>query len=123
MISCPTFLLSCYFFIVPLADTTPPVIRFCPVSILTLNVPPGVIYRTATWTEPTATDNSGVTPTVMQSHHPGDTFLVGTTEVTYRFSDMAGNSALCRFTVAVGRLREIEFETCFFVNIIKLSKT
>ena len=55
------------------------------------------------WTEPTATDNSGMTPTVTQSHQPGDSFPVGTTQVTYSFTDMAGNQATCTFSVIIGK--------------------
>ena len=59
------------------------------------------------WTEPTATDNSGMTPTVTQSHQPGDSFLVGTTQVTYTFTDIAGNEAMCSFTVTIGNLHSL----------------
>ena len=90
--------------LVPLEDTVPPVIRDCPVSTLTVNVPTGVPSRPVTWTEPTATDNSGETPTVTQSHQPGDIFPVGTTDVSYTFSDMSGNDAICSFSVVVGKL-------------------
>ena len=55
------------------------------------------------WTEPTATDNSGMVPTVTQSHQPGDSFNVGTTTVTYTFTDLAGNQAQCSFTIIVGK--------------------
>ena len=56
----------------------------------------------ATWVEPTATDNSGVPPTVTQTHRPGDSFPVGMTQVTYTFTDMAGNEAICVFSVTIG---------------------
>ena len=65
----------------------------------TVTVPLGMPSQSVTWSEPTATDDSGVPPTVMQSHRPGDSFPVGTTEVTYRFTDQAGNVAMCVFTV------------------------
>ena len=55
------------------------------------------------WTEATATDNSGMTPTVTQSHQPGDSFSIGTTQVTYTFTDMAGNQAVCTFSVTIGK--------------------
>ena len=58
--------------------------------------------RIVTWTEPTATDNSGMTPTVTQSHQPGDSFPIRTTQVAYTFTDMAGNIAVCTFTVTIG---------------------
>ena len=57
---------------------------------------------TVSWTEPTATDNSGMTPTVTQTHQPGDSFNVGTTTVTYTFTDMTGNQAMCTFDVVIG---------------------
>ena len=81
-------------------DTTPTVISGCPdpVSIV---IPGGTLSMTVTWTEPTATDNSGMTPTVTQSHQPGDSFNVGSTTVIYTFTDMAGNQAQCSFTVTV----------------------
>ena len=51
------------------------------------------------WNEPTATDNSGMVPSRIQSHRPGDIFLVGDTPVTYIFSDQAGNDATCQFVI------------------------
>ena len=60
-----------------------------------------------TWTEPTATDNSGMTPTVTQSHQPGVSFPVGITQVTYTFTDMAENEAMCSFSVTLGNLHYI----------------
>ena len=66
-------------------------------------VPPGRTSGTLTWTEPTVTDDSGMTPTVTQTHQPGDSFNVGTTAVTYTFNDIAGNQAQCSFTVTVGK--------------------
>ena len=59
----------------------------------------GTTNTVVTWTEPTATDNSGLTPTVTKSHQPGDSFPVGTTQVTYTFTDEAGNEAECQFEV------------------------
>ncbi len=109
--------------IVPLEDTVPPVIRDCPVSTLTVNVPTGVPSRPVTWTEPTATDNSGETPTVTQSHQPGDIFPVGTTDVSYTFSDMSGNDAICSFSVEVGKLSyDRQGHTLFRQGIITYPK-
>ena len=84
-------------------DTTPPIVNGCP-NPLNIIVPFGMNSVSVTWTEPTATDNSGITPTVTQSHQPGDSFPVGTTQVTYTFTDMVGNEALCSFTVTIGNL-------------------
>ena len=51
------------------------------------------------WIEPTATDNSGLEPERMQTHLPGESFPVGTTNVMYLFQDEAGNQAICAFDV------------------------
>ena len=87
--------------IVPGQDTTPPNVRGCP-QPLTFSVSPGNTSGRLSWTEPTATDNSNMTPAVTQSHQPGDTFPIGVTQVSYVFRDMAGNQATCSFTVTIG---------------------
>ena len=51
------------------------------------------------WTEPTAIDNSGVTPAVTRSHQPGESFPIGTTIVRYTFTDQAGNFEICSFDI------------------------
>ena len=81
-------------------DTTPPEVNSCP-SSLSYTIPFGVTTRGVTWTEPTATDNSGRTPTISRSHRPGESFPVGTTQVTYTFSDDTGNEAMCSFTITI----------------------
>ena len=58
--------------------------------------------QAVTWTEPTATDDSGIEPTVTQTHRPGDSFTVGATEVVYTFTDVSGNEARCTFTITIG---------------------
>ena len=58
----------------------------------------------ATWTAPTARDNSGktVTPSFTTDNEvSGDNFPMGTTTVTYTVTDSSGNSATCSFTVTV----------------------
>ena len=79
-------------------DTIAPVISGCPQSS-TYNVPLGTSSRIATWIEPTATDDCGTTPSVFQTHRPGQSFSVGVTQVMYIFSDGAGNDAFCAFTI------------------------
>ncbi|PIK34616.1 hyalin [Apostichopus japonicus] len=56
---------------------------------------------TVSWTEPTATDTSGVVSLQSRSHAPGDFFSPGTTQVTYIFVDPSGQTAFCIFTVTV----------------------
>ena len=81
-----------------LVDNTAPVISNCPNSVnnpVSCGVPSG----TVTWIPPTATDNSGGIPALSSTHQPGASFPVGTTPVTYIFTDSAGNQAQCSFTV------------------------
>ena len=73
----------------------------CPLNAISITTPAGSNSATATWTEPTATDDSGVVPRRSRSHVPGSTFPVGTTVVTYRFTDASGNSDTCQFQVIV----------------------
>ena len=88
---------------VPDEDTIPPVVNGCPDSI-NMVIPFGLTTVNVTWIEPIATDNSGMIPTVNQSHQPGDSFPVGTTQVSYIFTDLAGNEVTCSFTVGIGKL-------------------
>ena len=54
-----------------------------------------------TWTEPTATDDSGFVTVISQTNRPGDVFSAGTTTVRYVFADGSGNQAECVFNVEV----------------------
>ncbi|XP_072016960.1 hyalin-like [Amphiura filiformis] len=82
-------------------DITAPVITDCPDDI-TVAIPAGQIEATVPWfPEPTATDNSGVTPMKFQTHISGAIFRAGTTLVTYIFTDESTNEARCQFTVQV----------------------
>ena len=84
----------------PSVDTTPPVISNCP-SGVTVQAASGATSAVATWSIPSATDNSGLTPTRTSTHNPGQSFNTGSTQVTYTFTDGSGNSAVCSFTVTV----------------------
>ena len=79
-------------------DTTPPTVISCP-QAQTVPVPISTPSAIANWVEPTAVDDSGIMPTVVMSHSSGSSFPVGVTQVTYIFTDAAGNEALCQFTV------------------------
>ncbi len=80
------------------ADTEPPVISNCPdtVNILTTGN-----SSTAAWDVPTASDNSGSTPTRTSNYSPGSTFPLGTTLARYTFRETSGNTAVCSFEVVV----------------------
>lgn len=87
-------------FLVFATDVTPPVVSDCPESIV-------LFVRTgntaiATWTEPTAQDNSGLPVVITQTAFPGIELPVGELPVVYTFTDQAGNSApVCQFTIVV----------------------
>jgi len=79
-----------------------PTISNCPVNITTniLDASPGDCLVSVSWTEPTAMDiNTPVT--VSKSHLPGDDFPVGTTTVTYTFTNALSQSSTCSFDVTV----------------------
>jgi hypothetical protein len=75
----------------------PPVIVGCPGNISINSA--AACDQTATWTPPTVAGNClGVTAT--NTHNPGDVFSVGTTTVTYTFTN-AGGTSTCSFDVTV----------------------
>ena len=80
-------------------DNIAPVISGCPDSSI-YGVPFGTTSSSVTWVEPTAFDNiSGGQLTVARSHQPGQNFPIGSTQVTYTFTDSARNPATCSFTI------------------------
>lgn len=92
-------------FTLTVVDNTAPVIAGCP-SNISVNTGAGrtTCDQTATWTEPTATDNCTAAASLVRfrSHAPGATFPVGVTMVKYAFTDAAGNTSdTCRFNVTV----------------------
>ena len=82
-------------------DNIPPVVSGCPIQGVTVTAPQGSSSASATWTEPTATDNSGGVVTRLSNRSPGQSFSLGNTQITYTFTDPSGNQAFCRFTVTV----------------------
>ena len=53
------------------------------------------------WSPPSASDNCTSPIVPIGSHNPGDSFGVGTTEVTYTATDDSGNVATCSFNVTI----------------------
>ena len=93
-------------------DTNPPVVTNCPQST-TYMVPLGTPSRVVFWTPPTATDDSGVAPVVIQTHQPGNAFVVGITHVKITFIDQAGNVVMCWFTI-IGKFITDFVVCCWF---------
>jgi hypothetical protein len=82
-------------------DTIPPVISNCP-SDQVVAPDAGANMATVSWTEPTATDNSGQVPGLSKSHNPPASFPANSiTRVSYIFYDISGNFDSCAFTVQV----------------------
>ncbi|WP_195179316.1 HYR domain-containing protein [Mesorhizobium sp. INR15] len=89
-------------FTVTVADGEPPVFSFVPANI-NVAVDSGQTQGTASWSEPTATDNApGVTVTRTGGPASGSSFPLGTTTISYEARDTAGNTAAASFTVTVG---------------------
>jgi hypothetical protein len=82
-------------------DSEPPVFVTVPKDVVTLPDSPGGSSALVTWAEPTVTDNVGVV-SLSSSHASGDSFVAGTTTVTYTAVDAAGNLTNESFTVTVG---------------------
>nr|XP_054749016.1 serine-rich adhesin for platelets-like [Lytechinus pictus] len=82
------------------ADTEPPIIRNCP-NPLPYSTDLGQYSGTAIWTVPMATDNFGIIDSIVSNYKPGDSFPVGSTLVTYTFTDASRNNASCIFNVTV----------------------
>ena len=70
---------------------------------MNVNTDSGLATGTATWTDPTANDNSELTVTVerTQGLASGSAFPIGSTTITYTATDEAYNSATCTFEVNV----------------------
>ncbi|XP_071821532.1 hyalin-like [Apostichopus japonicus] len=82
-----------------LEDTEEPDVD-CPPDV-NINVPFNQPFDFVSWSEPTATDNSGVVYLVGSSHSPNTAFPVGVTNVTYTYQDPSGLTNSCTFSVAV----------------------
>ena len=86
---------------VTISDVTPPVVSGCPAAI-NVNNDAGACTAAVSWTEPTANDDCvGAMTFTTRSHAPGSVFPLGTTPVTYTFTDLASNTSTCTFNVTV----------------------
>ena len=75
-----------------------PVVSNCP-SDQSVSTDAGQDYASITWTEPTATDESG---NVTVSISPASTqYPLGTTAVMYTFTDALNLTSTCSFSVTV----------------------
>ena len=95
-------------------DTIAPIITNCPANITTSL--DANCLAIVTWTEPTAADNCSVVVILSSTHISGDTFMLGTTTVTYTAEDAYGNRSSCSFEVTVTGM-PITFDNNFPANI------
>ena len=70
------------------------------VSNITQNTDANQPHATVTWSEPSASDNSG-SVTLTSDYSSGDTFPIGGTSVTYTATDPSGNTATFSITVGI----------------------
>ena len=86
---------------IPTASGGDIIITGCP-NDQNVAAPEGTLFFQATWDVPTAVDSNGVPLTPEASHNPPRFFNVpSSTEITYTFTDQAGNTAECRFTYTI----------------------
>ncbi|HTF16542.1 MAG TPA: HYR domain-containing protein [Chryseolinea sp.] len=96
-------------FTVTVKDMTPPTTTNCPPDITVEAAT--ACTATATWTPPSFGDGCSAV-TVTSSHNPGAIFSAGSNTVSYTAKDVAGNTALCTFTVTVKDRNLPEFTFC-----------
>ncbi|XP_022103968.1 sushi, von Willebrand factor type A, EGF and pentraxin domain-containing protein 1-like isoform X2 [Acanthaster planci] len=87
-------------FTVTIIDNEKPVFAWCP-SSFSKEAPSGKDSLVITWSDPMATDNSGVNPTIDCQPASGNQFSIGDKLVTCTASDSAGNQEQCSFTVTI----------------------
>ena len=99
-----------------IADILPPTFNStCPSSPLVVYAERGLFSAEVNWTEPAATDNSGILLTISSNHKPFERFNQGTHVITYTTADQSGNKAICTFTIDVRGKNN--------TNIIRLTHT
>ena len=73
----------------------------CPASSFLAYAERGRFSAQVNWTEPVATDNSGVSPAVTSNYQPPQELSQGIHVIIYTAVDQSGNTAICDFTVKV----------------------
>jgi len=88
-------------FLITVLDGAPPQIS-CPADIVTA-VDPGTCEAVVSFPDATATDNcpGGISITQTGGDPSGSSFPVGTNNIEYTATDLAGNSSTCSFTITV----------------------
>jgi gliding motility-associated-like protein len=90
-----------YTILVVVSNPEVPEIKECPGTITENTTAAEKDSAAVTWHEPWAEVNCGEARLQHQSHTPGSKFPVGTTPVTYTFTDDGGKISTCTFDVVV----------------------
>ena len=98
---CGNIVEAVYTQVITITDNTAPVISGCPSNISLNTDGRTTCDQIVIWVPPTAVDNCTENVIVTSDHNPGDVFPVGTTGVTYTFSD-GTNVSTCRFRIKIG---------------------
>ncbi len=99
-------------------DTSGPVIAGCADVFGTAGLS---CSANVSWPVPAVTDCG--TFTLTSTHNPGESFPVGTTEVTYTATDIGGNSSSCKFNVIVNDETAPAFQNCSPEIVVKVGAT
>lgn len=73
----------------------------CPTGPLVAYAERGIFSALVNWTEPVATDTSGIAPVVTSNYRAPQRFSQGSHVITYTALDQSGNRATCSFTIEV----------------------
>ena len=83
-------------------DTQPPDFGVtCPAKTLLVYAERKMFSALVNWTQPVATDNSGVSITVTSNYQSPRRFSQGTHVITYAAVDQSGNKATCTLLVII----------------------
>ena len=83
-------------------DHEPPVFTYCPDDIVIDNAT--TYEMSVNWQQPTATDNSGVVPSIACSRQSGGRFAVPSSSLVQCWAvDGTGNEATCSFRITLNR--------------------
>ncbi|MEM9885469.1 MAG: HYR domain-containing protein [Bacteroidota bacterium] len=100
-------------------DTVPMLFENCPTDLV-LNTVVDTNFAIAAWTPPTLTDSCGAIVTA--THNPGDTLMLGVTEVSYFASNAQGETDTCTFLVTVqDSVAPFSFVNCPTDTVLQLA--
>jgi hypothetical protein len=116
--------ISCSYVVVVIDDSAP-VVSTCPSDITVDNDEDecGAVVEYSLPTFENNCDGTGLTGTLTEGLASGELFPVGTTTVTYEYTDAAGNGpAVCSFTVTVNDTQNPEI-TCLTDVVVEIDGT